>query len=29
MSEDLEDLPWEPIAKEECSSGEDFEIYTH
>lgn len=29
MSKDLADVPWEPIAKEECSSDEDFEIYTH
>ncbi len=29
MSEDLADVPWEPIAKKECSSDEDFEIYTN
>ena len=28
MSKDLADVPWEPITKEECSSDEDFEIYT-
>jgi hypothetical protein len=29
MSEGLAEVPWEPIAKEECSNEEDYEIYTH